>query len=39
MGLTLSRSIIEAHRGELWAVPNPNGGLAFHFTLRRWAEA
>lgn len=34
MGLTLSRSIIEAHRGELWAVPNPDGGLAFHFTLR-----
>lgn len=39
MGLTLSRSIIEAHRGELWAVPNPDGGLAFHFTLRIWAEA
>jgi C4-dicarboxylate-specific signal transduction histidine kinase len=39
MGLTLSRSIVEAHRGELWAVPNPDGGLAFHFTLRTEAEA
>lgn len=39
MGLTISRSIIEAHGGELWAVPNPEGGLAFHFTLRVGAQA
>jgi len=34
MGLPISRSIIEAHGGELWASPNPEGGLSFHFTLR-----
>jgi C4-dicarboxylate-specific signal transduction histidine kinase len=34
MGLTISRSIIEAHGGELWAVPNPEGGMSVHFTLK-----
>jgi C4-dicarboxylate-specific signal transduction histidine kinase len=33
VGLTISRSIIKAHRGELWAVPNQEGGLSFYFTL------
>jgi len=33
MGLSISRSIIEAHGGHLWAVPNRDRGLTFRFTL------
>ena len=33
MGLSISRSIIEAHEGHLWAVPRPGGGAVFQFTL------
>lgn len=33
VGLSLSRSIIEAHYGEIWAEPNPGGGAVFRFTL------
>jgi signal transduction histidine kinase len=33
MGLSISRSIIEAHDGRLWASPNPGGGSVFQFTL------
>ena len=33
MGLTISRSIIEAHGGRLWAKVNPPRGAAFQFTL------
>jgi len=33
MGLAISRSIIEAHGGRLWAEPNPGPGAAFLFTL------
>jgi two-component system, LuxR family, sensor kinase FixL len=33
MGLSISRSIIEAHRGELWATRNTECGSTFHFTL------
>ncbi|HET8666927.1 MAG TPA: PAS domain S-box protein [Terriglobales bacterium] len=33
MGLTISRSIIEAHGGQLWAEPNSPEGAAFCFTL------
>ncbi|HYR34244.1 MAG TPA: GAF domain-containing protein [Burkholderiales bacterium] len=33
MGLAISRSIIEAHSGKLWATPNPAGGECFQFTL------
>jgi PAS domain S-box-containing protein len=33
MGLSISRSLIEAHGGRLWATPNPDRGTTFHFTL------
>jgi PAS domain S-box-containing protein len=33
LGLTISRSIIEAHNGRLWAVPNQPRGAIFRFTL------
>jgi len=33
MGLSISRSIIEAHGGRLWPVANGDYGATFHFTL------
>jgi signal transduction histidine kinase len=33
LGLSISRSIIEAHDGQLRAEPNPRGGTIFRFTL------
>ncbi len=33
LGLTISRSIIEAHRGKLWAEQNADRGATFLFTL------
>ena len=35
MGLAISRTIIEAHGGRIWAFNNPDGGATFAFTLPR----
>ena len=34
VGLSISRTIVEAHGGEIWLDPNPEGGTIFSFTLR-----
>ena len=33
LGLSISRTIVEAHGGRIWTVPNPGGGTIFHFTI------
>jgi signal transduction histidine kinase len=33
LGLSICRSIIEAHGGRLWALPRSPFGMAFHLTL------
>jgi len=38
MGLSISRSIIEAHGGRLWAMPNEPHGVVFRFTLPTGAD-
>jgi PAS domain S-box-containing protein len=39
MGLTISRSIVEAHEGRLWASPRGAGGTTLQFTLPICAKA
>jgi two-component system sensor kinase FixL len=34
VGLSISKTIVEAHGGRLWAEPNPGGGTVFHLTLK-----
>jgi len=34
VGLSISRTIVEAHGGRLWAEDNPAGGTIFHLTLK-----
>jgi len=38
MGLSISRSIIHAHGGRLWATANDGPGTTFHFTVPREQE-
>jgi two-component system sensor kinase FixL len=34
VGLSISRTIVEAHGGRIWTEPNVNGGATFKFTVR-----
>jgi two-component system sensor kinase FixL len=34
VGLSICRSIIEAHAGRLWYEPSPSGGATFRFTVQ-----
>ena len=38
VGLSISRTIIEAHGGRIWVEENPGGGTRFCFTLRAVGE-
>jgi two-component system sensor kinase FixL len=38
VGLSISRTIVEAHGGRIWTEPNPGGGTIFHFTLPRVSD-
>jgi two-component system sensor kinase FixL len=34
VGLSISKTIVEAHGGRIWADANPGGGTVFHLTLK-----
>lgn len=38
VGLSICRTIVEAHNGRIWVQSAPGEGAAFHFTLRRVRE-
>jgi len=39
LGLSICRSIIEAHGGRLWAFPGSPHGAVFQFTMPTWERA
>ena len=38
MGLSISRSILQAHGGRLWATAKEGPGTMFHFTLPKYRK-
>ncbi len=38
LGLSISRTIVEAHGGKIWVESRPGGGTIFRFTLRTASE-
>jgi two-component system, LuxR family, sensor kinase FixL len=38
VGLSISRTIVEAHGGRLWAEAHPKGGTVFRLTLKSIAK-
>jgi signal transduction histidine kinase len=38
MGLSISRSILQAHGGRLWAAAKDGPGTIFHFSLPKYEE-
>jgi two-component system sensor kinase FixL len=38
VGLSISRTIVEAHGGRIWVEPNDGGGAVFRFTLQTLPE-
>jgi len=38
MGLSICRSILQAHGGRIWATANDGRGTIFHFTLPKYHE-
>jgi two-component system sensor kinase FixL len=38
VGLSICRTIVEAHGGQIWATSMPGSGASFHFTLCRKTE-
>lgn len=38
VGLSICRTIVEAHGGRIWVEPNQDGGTVFRFTLTRITE-
>ena len=39
IGLSISRSIVESHKGKIWAAPRPDHGATFTFTLPKARSA
>jgi len=38
VGLSICRTIVESHGGQIWVEANPGGGTVFHFTLKAVRE-